>query len=522
MTMSTTLRDPARARRAGIGIARALVSTLGPARALGLGLLALLLPAFAPAPLHAQDATHTDPPIPAQHAERVERIERSLVAPRLVAGRPVEEHTIQERLAHYGVPGASVAVIVDGRIAWAKGYGVRDVATGSPVTTGTLFQAASISKPVSVMGVLRLVEAGVLELDAPVDRFLTSWSVPGNGFDEPVTLRRLASHTAGTTVHGFPGYARSAEHPTTAGVLRGDGNTDPVVVDLEPGSAYRYSGGGTTILQLVVEDVTGRAFEDYMAEAVLEPIGMTRSTFAQPLPEDRWDDAATAYRASGAEVEEKWHVYPEKAAAGLWTTPTDLARLAIEVQRSLTGESNWVLSRAMTVRMLTPVRDGYGLGFGTEDSPTGRFGHGGANEGYRASLTAFRDGRGIAVMTNSDAGGPLAQEIMYAIGKEYGWDELGPRILTPFELSDARRDALAGNYALSAPAGARVTVTPSGDGLFRVVTHAAPAAPPSTLVPVSDTELVELVQGYSLGVVWDGDRVVKLIAPWVELTPVEP
>jgi CubicO group peptidase (beta-lactamase class C family) len=445
-------------------------------------------------------------------AERIARIESSLMIPVQLEGRPVEEHTIRERMAHWGVPGVSVAVIDGGEVAWAKAWGVKDVETGDPVTPTTLFQAASISKPVAVMGMLRLVEAGRLDLDAPVGGYLSSWAAPDNGFDEPVTLRRLASHTAGTNVHGFPGYARSAARPATAGVLRGEGNTDAVFVELEPGSQWRYSGGGTTILQLVMEDVTGRTFEDYMAGAVLGPAGMNHSTFAQPLPEDRWEDAAAGHKSDGSRVADGWHVYPEKAAAGLWTTPADLARLAAEVQRSLRGESSAVLSRAMTALMLEPVENEYGLGFATEPE-TGRFGHGGANAGFRATLAAFRDGRGLAIMTNSDEGGAVAQELMMAIAREYGWSEIAPRTLVVAELTTAQRDAIAGTWVMRGGP-VRVTLTPTDDGLFHVEST---LMRPTTYVPVSAERLVALAPAPAIEVVWEDGRAVRLRAQGREL-----
>jgi CubicO group peptidase (beta-lactamase class C family) len=437
-------------------------------------------------------------------AERIARIESSLILPLQLEGRPVEPYTIRERMAHWGVPGVSVAVIDGGEVAWAKAWGVKDLATDDPVTPTTLFQAASISKPVAVIGMLRLVEAGRLDLDEPVGSYLSSWAVPGYGFDEPVTLRRLASHTAGTNVHGFPGYARSAERPTTAGVIRGEGNTGAVVVDLEPGRQYRYSGGGTTILQLVVEDATGRPFEDYMAGAVLGPVGMRHSTFAQPLSEDRWDDAAVGYRSRGSRVEEDWHVYPEKAAAGLWTTPADLARLAVDVQRSLRGESDAVLSREMAGTMLEPVQSGYGLGFSTQPE-IGRFGHDGANAGFRATLAAFRDGRGVVIMNNSDEGAAVAQELMMAIASEYGWTEIAPRTLVVAELTVEQRDAIAGTWVMRGLP-VRVTLTPTDDGLFRLEST---LMRPTTYVPVSTERLVPLAPGPAIDVVWEAGRVVR-------------
>ena len=471
-------------------------------------LAVVVLVAPPPRPAAGQAAGEPD----AATAERIARIESSLIIPLQLEGRPVEEYSIRERMAYWGVPGVSVAVIDRGEVAWAKAWGVKDVETDDPVTPTTLFQAASISKPVAIMGMLRLVEAGRLDLDEPVETYLSSWAVPDHDFDEPVTLRRLASHTAGTNVHGFPGYARSAARPTTAGVLRGEGNTDAVVVDLEPGTRHRYSGGGTTILQLVVEDVTGRRFEDYMSEAVLNPAGMTHSTFAQPLPEDRWGEAAAGHRTDGSRVEEGWHVYPEKAAAGLWTTPTDLARLAVEVQRSLRGESDAVLSQEMTRTMLEPVQSDYGLGFGTEPE-IGRFGHGGANAGFRATLAAFRDGRGLVIMTNSDEGGAVAQELMMAIAREYDWDEIAPRTLSVADLTESQRDAIAGTWVIRGLP-VRVTLTPTKDGLFRLESTIMRT---TTYVPVSTERLVPLAPAPAIEVVWEGGGVARLRAQGREL-----
>ncbi len=237
---------------------------------------------------------------------------------------------------------------------------------GAPVTDATLFQAGSISKPVAAMGALRLVEQGTLSLDEDVNTKLKSWKVPENEFTatEKVTLRRLVSHTAGLTVHGFPGYDIEVPMPTTVQVLDGAGNTAPVRVNVVPGSIWRYSGGGYTVMQLLVSDVTGKPFAQYMSEAVLGPVGMSHSTYEQPLPPARAAQTASGYYADRSAVSGKWHVYPEMAAAGLWTTPTDLARFAMEVQQSLAGKSNKVISQAMTRQQLTAQMNDFGLGLG--------------------------------------------------------------------------------------------------------------------------------------------------------------
>jgi CubicO group peptidase (beta-lactamase class C family) len=297
-------------------------------------------------------------------------------------------------MEHHNVPGISIAVINDGKIEWARGYGLADVAEGRPVTTTTLFQAASISKPVAATAALTLVEEGSLELDRNVNEWLVSWKMPENDYTavQPVTLRELLTHSAGTTVHGFPGYARSAQIPNAIGVLDGEGNTDPIRVDIVPGSQWRYSGGGYTAMQLLLTDVAGMSFAAIMRERVLGPAGMSESTYEQPLPESRWSQAATGYRPDSSEVEEKWHVYPEQAAAGLWTTPTDLAHFAIAVQQAYAGESESMLSQEMAEAMLTPDENDWGLGpgiMGGGDVDPGRK-RLGAWPGYHGRRRAFR------------------------------------------------------------------------------------------------------------------------------------
>jgi CubicO group peptidase (beta-lactamase class C family) len=258
-------------------------------------------------------------------------------------GEEPQRFTLPDRLAHYNVPGVSVAVMDGGEIAWAQGWGVADLETGAPVTPETLFQAASISKPVAALAAMALVEEGTLDLDGPVNGHLTNWRLPENGFtaDSAVTLRGILTHTAGLTVWGFPGYRKDQPFAdgrpvaTNVEVLEGAGNTDSVRVYKVPGTSWQYSGGGYTVMEQMLEDVTGRPFEEVARERVLEPAGMTRSTYAQPLPEDRWAEAARAHRADGSEVAGEWHSYPEQAAAGLWTTPTELLLLS----RHLRGSS---------------------------------------------------------------------------------------------------------------------------------------------------------------------------------------
>ncbi|HEV2859405.1 MAG TPA: serine hydrolase [Pyrinomonadaceae bacterium] len=441
-------------------------------------LVCLLFPSLAPVAAAQTDA-----------ASRARRVERGLLPPVLVKGVPA--WSIEERMRHYNVPAVSVAVVKDFKVEWARAYGVKDAETKEPATEKTLFQAGSISKPVAAMAALKQVELGKLSLDSDINERLTSWKIPANEFTakKKVTLANLLSHTAGLTVHGFPGYAPGEKIPTVPEILDGGGpaNTAPVRVDLEPGTKFRYSGGGTTVMQLALTDTLRKPFPVIAKETVLAPLGMKDSTYEQPLPADWLKRAASGHRAGGFPVEGKLHVYPEMAAAGLWTTPTDLATFGIEVQLSLQGKSNKVLSKAMTERMVTPFIEGSpGLGFFPEKRGASSFyfGHNGADEGFRAMLLMHRDkGYGVAVMVNSD-NGQIMGEVIRAVAAEYGWDEYLPPALDPVSLSAEKLSAFAGRYLVNPD---RVlTVTVEQGRLYAQPTQ----SPKVELIPVSENSFV--------------------------------
>jgi CubicO group peptidase (beta-lactamase class C family) len=393
---------------------------------------------------------------PVEIEQRIRHIQDAILPAVLTKEPPPATSTLTNRMAALHVPGVSIAVIHDGKIEWARGFGVtRD--GGSAVTPDTLFQAASISKPVTAMAVLHLAEAGKLDLDADVNRYLKSWKVPANTFTEKtkVTLRELLTHTAGMTVHGFPGYASDSARPTVVQVLNGEkpANTGPIVVDTIPGTEWRYSEGGFVVTQLLLEDLTGQDFPTLMRSLVLGPIEMTRSTYEQPLPQNRMVEAAMPYRQNGQPVQGGLHVYPEMAPAGLWTTPSDLARYAIEVQKALAGKSNAVFSVAMAREMLTPGKNQWGLGIETGGGAGHPyFTHSGANEGFQCDLVAYNNGDGAVIMTNSDNGGQLANEILRTIAYEYKWPDFGPHDISQRKEITVSADMLAkyaGVYAMA-------------------------------------------------------------------------
>ena len=344
--------------------------------------------------------------------------------------------TVAELMEEFGVPGVSVAVIQDFKIHWAKAYGVADVETGQLVDIETMFQAASISKPVAAIGVLRAVQDGLFSLDDDINDILDSWTLDGREFtrNRPVTPRTLTSHTSGLgDGFGFPGYDPEQPLPTTVQILEGHelSNVGSVFMEREPLTFFEYSGGGVTVMELALSDVRRRPFVDVLQEGVLAPIGMTRSSYAQPISPEHNQNAARAHDNNGESRGPKWHVYPEHAAAGLWTTPTDLARLIIEVQRSASGESNRVLSQSMIQEMLNPVGVGpFAVGFTVSKIGEGwYFSHGGSNWGFRALMLAHKvKGYGLVVMTNADQGSTVINEISRRIQYTYNWDSVASAV----------------------------------------------------------------------------------------------
>ena len=429
----------------------------------------LLLPAL-------QAPTATD------SAEARRSAVETLVTPEpWVAGH---EFSIEARMRELRVPGVSVAVIHEGRIDWAAGYGVRDAATQEPVTTETLFQAASISKPVSALVTLSLAQEGRLDIDAPVNDLLTSWQLPDDGFEGAVTPRMILSHTAGLGVHGFPGYATFDPLPTAVEVLDGAGvaNTGPVRRIDPLGQGVRYSGGGSTVLQVALTDLMGVDFATLASKQVLTPLGMERSTFAQPLDVGRWPDHAAAHSRGGHVVPGRFHIYPEQFPAGLWTTPSDIARFALELQGGEGGNPRRVLDAEWAEQMVTAVREASALGVFLEQAGGEVwFQHSGANEGFRCLFRAsLEGGRGVVVMTNSDRGIGVANEIVRAVARVYDWPGVVEDALAGAELEPEALALYTGRYAFAPDEVVIVTADDAGLHLHN------PPDPARRMVPLGE------------------------------------
>lgn len=450
-----------------------------------------------------------------QH-EAISKIEASLMPSIQVEGEEKTFH-ILERMEHYKVPGVSIAVVKDGKLAWAKGYGIANTASGKPVDEKTLFQAGSISKPLAALAALKLVDEQRVELDMDVNNYLTDWKIEENGFTskEKVTLRRLLNHTAGMTVHGFPGYKQTDGYPSIVQVLNGEGNTKKVFVDQVPGTAWRYSGGGYTVMEKVVEDISGLPLEDYMEKHILKPMKMKNSTYLQPLPTSfHRGNISAAYNRNGEIVPGYYHNYPEQAAAGLWTTPTDLAKYCIAIQEIIAGKSKGILSADIVNEMITKSKNDWGLGPSLEgEGKMLIFKHGGKNEGFTNDLIAFaHKGDAVIIMTNADNGGGLIKEIMHAVSEFYEWDIRKPKTLKTISITENELQAFRGKFKYNGQ------IPEIGDykvdieivnGQLTIVDKNTPQALNLTLTPTKANKFIDLEKGDEIEFLYDDKGVAR-------------
>lgn len=404
-------------------------------------------------------------------------VEQGLLPRTPVVGR-VERWTIGDRMQAYTVPGVSVAVFSGGRLAWAKGYGVCQAGDPErPVTPTTLFQAASMSKPVCATAALQLVAEGMIGLDEPANRYLASWQLPDNDFTRrrPVTLRHILSHTAGLNVHGFEGFEQGDMLPSVQEILRGDGaaKTAPVMAVHEPGSRYQYSGGGTTIAQLLVMELHGQPFDRAVRERIFAPLEIRDATFAQPLGNDLAGRAASGHRAGPVVLPGRWRNLPQLGAGGLWCTPAAYAQFLIGLSEAYQGKSDTLLPRDLAAEMMRRQGPGpFGLGprvFGEGEAL--RIEHGGSQQGYQCESVCYpATGDGAVVMTNSDLGSPLAFEILNAVASVYGWPSFlrSPRNIRPAAVSDL--DRYVGTYRITSGMEAEfIGIRRDGDMLFALM-----------------------------------------------------
>ena len=362
---------------------------------------------------------------------------------------------MDERLAHYGCPGVGVAVLEDGLLAWSGGFGDLERETKRPVQADTVFAGASISKPLTAALVMQQVERGALDLDLDVNRYLSAWRVPDNEFTrkQPVTLRHLLSHRAGTTVHGFGGFPPGEPKPSVLDTLygRSPALTPPVTVDKTPGGSIRYSGGGYTVVQQVLEEVTRMPFARLAREMIFEPLGMTASSFDDPLPTVIKANAAAGHDTAGMMLPEKWPVCPQSAAGGIYVSAPDYAIFMAACRNAYVGRDTALMSSATARAMIDARGDGdFALGWRVlGHGRTARIAHGGSNDGYQCETTCYLEsGKGAVVLTNAVSGALFYWEVLNTIAEVCDWPGFlrAPKIIQPLDAAALQR--LVGRYAL--------------------------------------------------------------------------
>jgi len=449
--------------------------------------------------------------------KRILNVENGLLLPVAVKGKTPEQFTLVDRMQKYHTPGISIAVINNGTIEWAKGYGYIDSTGGKLVNIRTLFQAGSISKAMSATAALNFVQNGILKLDEDINKNLLSWKIPENDFTirKKVTLRQILCHSAGITVHGFPGYEYNDTIPTLLQILNGEKpcNTVPVIVDIIPGSKYRYSGGGYTVLQEVLIDAGKKSFPLLMNENLISKIRMKNTLFAAILPAKYQNNVAFGHELNGMKAKGNWNHYPELAAAGGWSTPFDLALLAVEIQKGYNGKSNKILSPKTIREMLSPqINQNQGLGWELAGSVNSfRFFHAGDTRGYKCKMIAYTsNGKGAVVMANSDDAVRLIDEILRSIAKEYNWPGFLPKEKEIISVDTSLISEYLGTYALEIAPGIQIVITLEDSTLYTEVIQPS-GKQREALYPESKTKFFSLTSNFGIEFFHDKDKIRYLI-----------
>ena len=383
--------------------------------------------------------------------DKILKIENGLLPAVVIESENSITYSIIERMQYYDVPGLSIAVIKDNKIEWAKSYGLKEKGTTDIVTLNTMFQAASMSKPITGIVAVKLAEQGKIDLYKSVNEQLKSWQIPENEFTKKkaVTPELLLLHLGGLNVHGYHGYSVSDTIPTIIDILNGTGsaNSEPMKVIMEPGTKWKYSGGGYTVLQLLMEEVSGKSFPQLMKENLFDPLGIKNSTFSHNLSRSEEESIAKAYKYDGSMVKGGYHIYPEKAAAGLWCTPSDYAKMVIEIQKAYFGQSNKIVSQKAAETLFTRNLGYMGYGFMIRhDGDSTAIAFGGGNEGYTCNIFSyFNLGSGVVIMANSD-NSEVMDEILRSMSKQYSWPDFKPKTMKPPNVATSTLLNYVGTY----------------------------------------------------------------------------
>lgn len=366
-------------------------------------------------------------------------------------GEPEHLDSIQKKMSQHKIPALSLALIEHGHIAWTDTYHNTQYPKERHLDCTSIFQAASLSKPVTFLAAVRMASAGKIDLDKNIQLYLKHYTLPKGKqtADNPVTFRNLFAHTSGITPGGYEGYAQGQPLPSLTDILKGASgvNSPAVAVIATPNKTLAYSGGGYTLAELAFEDIYNDTFSNIMKKWVLAPVGMTHSDFTQPLPAGKHDTAASGYTRDGAMLPGGWHNYPEQSAAGLWSNSTDLAEFLVEIYKGYHGKSK-VFSQASIKAFLSQERDRSAYGFIVDRSDDSiSITHYGGNAGYRTGMTInLTTGNGLVYLTDSDNGGELGNALLLSAGRVYGWKHFKQTEAHRKQVEANRLKSLAGQY----------------------------------------------------------------------------
>ena len=415
----------------------------------------LACPAVAGLPLNAAPAHPGTACFVADHAlPRKQQLVQNMLPSVVFANESLAE-PIATRMRWHKVPALSVAAIHKGKLDWTEAWGELKIG-GAAAGCGSLFQAGSLSKPVTVLAALRMKQQGLIDFDQNIETYLKSYHLPaGRQTDaQPVTLRNLFTHTAGITPGGYAGYPQLQSLPTDQQTVRAEtpSNARKVEVLTTPGTQLAYSGGGYTVAEIALQDQLLQPFEQLMRQWLFVPAGMKQADFTQPLPSANHTSAASGYRADGSGVPGGWHNHPEQAAAGLWATPSDLSIFLLEIRKGYRGESK-IFSQASIRELLAKPVDGHAYGFRLIGAGDQMFiTHYGGTVGYRAGMTInLSTGDGAVFMSNSDSGSDLGHEFLNAMSRVYHWPEFREEQVRRKALPVKALQSLTGQYEFTQP-----------------------------------------------------------------------
>lgn len=406
---------------------------------------------------------------------RQQQVERNLLPRVVFVGETPPAADVGTRMARHKTPAFSVAVIRNGELDWSAAWGQLrtddERADGERAGCGSLFQAGSLAKPATVLAALRMQQQGLVDFDADIATYLSSWHLPAGRQTgaNPVTLRNLFAHTAGITPGGYDGYAQGQPMPTDRQTVMAEApaNARKVEVLEAPGTSLRYSGGGYTVAEIALQDRLQQPFERIMRTWLIVPVGMKQADFTQPPPASSQGRTAHGHLADGSAVPGGWHNHPEQAAAGLWATAGDMAALLIELRKGWQGRSA-VFTRDSIRELLADPIDGHAYGFRLIGEGDQVFiTHYGGTVGYRAGMTLNLDsGNGAVYLSNSDNGSDLGLEFFGAVSAAYDWPMFRQaqveRATQPAEVLES----LAGRYGFED--GPVISVVHEGDALTLV------------------------------------------------------